>query len=71
MALVLWGFGALMLRSAFSRQQPAATCGLQPADRKIHALMLWCFGAALAGIGFPAMTVESIPFAIFHTGPGT
>ena len=40
-ALVLWGFGALGLQSAFSCQQPAATCDLRPADRKIHALVLW------------------------------
>ena len=62
MALVLWGFGALMLRSAFSRQQPAATCGLQPADRKIHALMLWCFDAMVlwgrvSWDGFASITV--------------
>jgi len=31
---------AVVLQSAFSRQQPAATCDLRPADREIHALML-------------------------------
>ena len=37
----LWCFGAVVLQSAFSCQQPAATCDLRPADRKIHALVLW------------------------------